>query len=213
MLARIAMMALIVTLGACTGTTYRTYDQTPAAENPLGRDVTYLVDKRLFRDPPGCVTVVAADGQDSPLFTAIEDALARHLSGRFSRVIGAKERRRLARQRVLDLGDARDRRTFARAEGCRAFALWRATEAASDYVLVWSRQRIGLEVAIVEEPGTVLWQATHVASRSDGGLPVSPLSVAFSAFEATRFHGDQDVPHSMIDDVLRRIFETLPDLR
>ena len=59
----------------------------------------------------------------------------------------------------------------------------------------------------------VLWKARHVANRSDGGLPFSIIGVAVAGFEAARFRADEDVPDSLIDDAVRRMMVTLPDVR
>ena len=61
--------------------------------------------------------------------------------------------------------------------------------------------------------GAELWRAAHQASRSEGTLPLSPMSVPIGAFSAGRFHGDADVFPSMADDVARRIVASLPDTR
>ena len=56
-----------------------------------------------------------------------------------------------------------------------------------------------------------LWKARHTASRSDGGLPLSPFSAPLSAFQAASLAGDDDVTPSMVEDVVRRLFATLPN--
>ena len=61
--------------------------------------------------------------------------------------------------------------------------------------------------------GRELWKARHQGIRSDGGLPLSPVSAAVSSFEATRFHLDDDITASLTDDVVRRLIATLPDTR
>ena len=56
----------------------------------------------------------------------------------------------------------------------------------------------------------ILWQARHTASRGDGGLPLSPIGLVLDTFRAGRFMGDRDMLASMIHDVVRRLFITLP---
>ena len=59
----------------------------------------------------------------------------------------------------------------------------------------------------------VVWQARHVATRSDGGVPLSPASAIVNIFQAASFQGDGDVNFSLADDAVRRIVKTLPDVR
>ena len=58
-----------------------------------------------------------------------------------------------------------------------------------------------------------LWQAAHSASRSDGTAPISPASIPVGLFSAGRFIGDRDMFPSMVDDTVRRLLISLPDLR
>ena len=60
---------------------------------------------------------------------------------------------------------------------------------------------------------SLLWRARHTGIRADGGLPTSFVSVAVHAALATRFAADQDVEPSLVDDVVRRLTATLPDMR
>ena len=63
------------------------------------------------------------------------------------------------------------------------------------------------------EPDRTLWKASHVARRSDGSLPLTPISAPIAIYEAGRFSNDQDILPSMIDDTLRRLVISLPDIR
>ncbi len=211
-------LAVVATLaGACAmTTTYQSYDDPPAdADDLLGRRIDYYADRALYTAPPDCVVVLPAEKDASArLASLVEPALARHLGGRFPRVIGPMERRRIARRLAVDLRDHGDRQHFARQTGCGAFVRWKVLDSADDYLLVWSRRRIGFEVAMFRgSDEKVLWKARHTGRRSDGTLPLSPLSLPFAAFEAGRFRSDDDILPSMIEDVARRIVVTLPDVR
>ena len=59
----------------------------------------------------------------------------------------------------------------------------------------------------------VIWKARHVANRSDGGVPFSLIGIAVAGLKATRLQADHDVPDSLIDDAIRRMMVTLPDVR
>lgn len=222
-LATLTGCLLVVGLGlsACVTTSYTSYEERDArqeaspAEAAFGRTVAFRLDDAIYAEPPECVALLAnPELAGTPFAEMVEGALARHLAAKVPRVFDALERRRAEHRLLLDLGDARDRDYFARATGCRAFVRWRTLEASSDFALVWSRRRVGLEVEMVRQADErVLWMASHVASRSDGGLPLSAVSVAYNAIEAARFRNDDDILPSMIDDVVRRIFVTFPDLR
>ena len=80
--------------------------------------------------------------------------------------------------------------------------------------LVWSQQSLSLtlELKSIRQEKT-LWAAHHKAKRSGGGLPLSPISAAVNAAKAGLHQADDDVTDSLIDDAIRRMIVTLPDLR
>ncbi len=205
---------LALSMSACVTTSYTEYGGANDAETPPDRRVAYYVDKALYTDPPECVVVAAVESADATRLAAnVESALARHLMMKVPRVIDARGRRRLERDLALDLSDTGDRRRFARTTGCGYFLTARI-EAGEDYIVVWAARRVGIEAALVRAAdGVAVWKASHAATRSDGGLPLSPFSAPIAAFEATMFHEDAEIVLSMVDDVVRRLFVTLPELR
>jgi len=215
MMARsLALGALLLALGGCAATEYRGYEDRSAAEGALaGRQVFYKVETSFYDRPPDCVVVLAPSGP-SEAAGLLEEALARHLAGRVARVIGPLERRRAERGLAIDLAAESGRRHYASASGCPTFLRARITDTGSDSALVWSGRRFGAELELVRAPGDVmLWQASHTASRADGGVPLSPLSLPVSIFSALRFGQDGDQFPSMVDDTVRRMVVTLPDMR
>ena len=52
-----------------------------------------------------------------------------------------------------------------------------------------------------------------MATRSDGGLPFSPVGVVVNAFWAARFQGDHEKFDTLIDDAARRILRTFPGVK
>jgi hypothetical protein len=207
-----ALVCLLLALGACTATEYRAYEERSPAEAPLaGRQVFYKVEPAFYDRSPDCVVVPAGPPEAAGL---LEEALARHLAGRVARVVGPLERRRAERGLALDLADENSRRHYASASGCPVFLRSRVSDSAGESALVWSGRRFGAELELVRVPGEVmLWQASHTASRSDGGVPLSPFSLPVSVFNALRFGQDTDQFPSMVDDAVRRMVVTLPDLR
>jgi hypothetical protein len=208
-----AMVCLLLALGACTATEYRAYEERSPAEAPLaGRQVFYKVEPAFYDRPPDCVVVLAPSGPPEAA-GLLEEALARHLAGRMARVVGPLERRRAERSLAVDLGDENGRKVFAAASGCPAFLQSRIIDTDSGSALVWSGRRFGAAVEMTRAADeAVLWQASHTASRSDGGVPLSPLSLPVSVFNALRFGQDSDQLPSMVDDVVRRMIVTLPRL-
>lgn len=196
-------------------TNQTSYKETTDPTSPLDRQVVYKLDRSFYEDPPACVVVMPSrDTINSQLALMIEESIARHLTMKVPRIISPTERRRLERELAVDLSSTDGRQRLGHAANCRGFLDWRTLEVADGYALVYSSRSFGLELEIRRlSVDAILWSASHVTQRWDGGIPLSPFSVAFSAFEATQFHTDKDILPSMVDDVVRRIFVTLPDLR
>ncbi len=207
-----AFIACLAVAG-CATTNQVPYDEA-GGENPFfERRVAFAVDEAFHRSPPDCAVVLPVA---APLKVAamVESALFRHLTGRLPRVIGPLERRRAVRRLAIDLTDPEGRRVLAANTRCSAFVRAIVTDWGDDNVLVWARRRFGLDVALARATdGATLWKARHASYRSDGGLPLSPFSFAFSALEAARFYADGDIAPSLVDDVVRRTVATLPDVR
>ena len=211
-------VAPLLFLAACAETTYVGYQGEEASPGMFSRQVEFKVSKAFYRDPPDCVVVLPSAASDKVQGDgrgrAIEAALARQLSDRVNRVIGPNERDRLDRRLALDLSRPSDRRVFARQVRCGFFVQAKPWGGASINAVIWTQARVGLEVMMTRAgDGAVLWQARHVATRSGGGLPLSPFSIVSNAFMAARLNADGDVPLSLIDDALRRMVRTLPNTR
>ncbi len=210
-------LGALVALAACAETRYVAYDaKGKEGVNPFDRTIEFKVANAFYKDPPDCAVVLPflVKGKPHRHARVIEDSLARHLSAKMNRVIGPMERRRLVRSMAVDLSHAGDRAAFARANRCRAFVEAKPWGGEDVYVLFWTQSRIGLDVTLSRAGDQrAVWRARHVATRSDGGLPLSPFSAAFSAFSAARLKSDGDVAFSLVDDAVRRMVKTLPDTR
>lgn len=170
----------------------------------------------LYRTVPGCVAVrpVGFDDVGRKIADIVENSIVRHARDRFDRVIGGATRRDLERKLAVDLSHDGDRRIFAGSTGCRYFLDISPWKSEDGYFLVWSRRSIGVSVRLTgADTEKLLWRARHVAHRQDGGLPLSPLGVLFDVARAGAFRADTDIPHSLADDLARRLFSTLPDMR
>jgi hypothetical protein len=201
-------------LAGCVQTTYTAHDGKPEQWSPFERQVRYRLESIYYADPPTCAFVLPAiRTSDAAVAALVEPAIARHLSQKVPSVIGPMARDRLTRQNAVDLNHDGDRRHFARQTKCPAYLAWRLLHRGDDYVIVWAQRRIGLELKLIRASDeSLLWQASHTALRWHGGLPISPASAVFAAADAARLQLDRDVLPSLIDDALRRMFVTLPEL-
>lgn len=181
----------------------------------MERDVRFTVNNTFYEDPPSCVTVLPSKTVSGEGWgRTVEKALARHLTQKVARVITPLERSRLERNEAWDLEDKRDRRRFALRQRCPAFAQAFVKSMDDDYMVIWTEKRVAMAIRLTRaSDDALLWQAEHAARRGDGGVPLSPISVATSAAMAGKFNMDKDVTPSLIDDGLRRIMVTLPDTR
>ena len=209
------LVLFALALSACTATTYRSHETKVQDTTLASHDVLFDIADGIYRDPPDCVTILSAPtGAPLGLAKIAERAAARHLREKVQRVIGPRSRHKAEQKLALDLSDRQDQKRFAKIENCRFFLT--IHEAISDdvYALVWSERSLTLALTIQRaRDGAVVWRATHSASRSDGGLPLSPFSLGGAAIRAGMLHGDQEALPSLLDDAMRRMFVTLPDMR
>lgn len=216
---RVVVPALLLLLGLAAGCAPPkpqavAYGQ--AAEQPFARDVEVAVSDGFYRDPPRCAVVLplAGDVRDRMTAHEVESAVAQHLHARLSRVIGPEGRQAAARRLAIDPTHPADQRVLAQALDCPHVVVVRPYGAADVNVIVWSQARLGLELELRRAgEKEALWRARHVATRSEGGLPVSPLSAVGEALFTARFRMDPELAPSLLSDALRRIVATLPDTR
>ena len=209
-------VALFVMASACTHVEYR---PTSAPKNnggtPFERVVNYQVQPQYYRTPPRCVAVLPSSlaHSDSLRARIIETAFARQLSFRVSRVIGPYETAQMARKMAVDLDTASGRRRFGILARCDTAVDISSKGFETTFVLVWAQANLSLSARLFRLRDDVeLWHGTHAANRSEGSIPLSPISIPVSAFSAGKFHSDQDVFPSMADDAARRLLASLPDV-
>jgi hypothetical protein len=209
---QIASIVVSLSLFGCTGSPL--VDRIdPYAEARRVAPVFQATDA-LYAESIPCVVIldpIAADGLGD---AELGEAVARQVSTRFDRVIRPVERRRLEQSRSLDPGHPEDLRRLAEAVGCGYAMSIVESPPGSVYALFWTRQTIGLTLTLRRvSDREVLWQASSEAARSDGGLPLSPLSALINAAEAGSMAADPELRASLTDDALRRIVGTLPEFR
>jgi len=210
------LVVMSVPLVGCGQTRYSGYDATSDQGSVFSRTVEFELTGTFYDDPPTCAVVMPFSGvsHDDPRALVVEESLARQLSGRFRRVIGPHERRRLVRDLAVDLADQRDRRTFAQVTKCGFLLESKPWGEGPVFALFWTQERVGMEVRLVRgADDVVVWKARHIAKRSEGGVPLSPLSAIYNLVSVGSFSIKQEVPVSLVDDATRRLAQTLPDTR
>jgi len=179
----------------------------------LQQYVVFDLNPRYHRDPPVCAVIRPADvkSASSVLAPLVDVAVATHAAGYLERVIAPRQRDRLVRKLAVDLNHPGDQLVFARSTGCRAVLTWRLIEATQTYAVSLSTRRVGLELVLRRfDQAEPLWQAQHIAERSDGGLSLNPFGLLIDSVRAGRFNANRDIMPSMIHDVVRRMLTTLP---
>jgi hypothetical protein len=212
----VCLLVLFIALEACNTTHVAPYRNQASAEGdivPYARVVEVELDRQFFRDQPDCVLVIPMPGapHSAPFSELMEKYFALHLGFRFGRVVHGFERDRMAAKAGLDLTVRDDRIRFHERVTCGFEVEFRLIQAHAVFALVWAQLSLGLEARLSRaRDGRVLWQARHTATRSDGGIVVSPLGALTSAVEAVALASDRDQLVSLVADVTRRLTATLP---
>lgn len=206
---------LIILLTACNSTNYYNYTETPKRENIFSRDVYYSLGDNYYFTSPNCVFIISTSSPQVPkgFQNIMAEAIATKLRRYYRRVIDLNERQMLERELGLVARDSIGIKQFARLENCPVYLAWNFYQVGNTHLLIWSQRQIGLNVKLVRAfDQSVLWQASHTTSRSSGAPPFSLLSVPIAAVDAHLFKHDKDHIPSMIDDLVRRLFITLPKI-
>jgi hypothetical protein len=210
------IVAMTMMLTACAQTTYVDLKKDEPIPGSPVRTVGVQIDRAFINEFPDCTIILEPETgpglqQFKPL---VEEALGRHLTRRFTRVIDAVERRQITRQSALDLRHPQDRQDLAKIAQCDTFLRARVVGPGKTYLVVWSQVQIGIEVTMMRaHDKKLLWRARHMADRSEGGIPFSPLGVVIDAYSSVRFTSDREIEESVIDDAVRRLVRSIPNSR
>lgn len=219
---RSALAAILLTAG-CSRVVNVAHDsdaRNAAQLDPFASVVEYDIDPAIVIDTPrrvciGSVTTSAEPPKsDDPAQTGKIARERQELPAMLQRSLEAH-----ARMRFEDLDIAVTARKSgedpvqAALDGCTYLLTADLVEDDEIYSLFWSRRRLGVELrlAAVDSDQTV-WSARHVDSRNEGSLPLDPVSLVISVVRTQDFASDRDILPSMVDDVMRRLFATFPDL-
>jgi len=208
-------IVLIALLSGCYTTQYSKFGEQNTSELPIGKIVRYDIQDKFFRNPPDCIAVMPVSGYGPPdLKRLVAKTVARHLMQKVPRVISPSERNMIAVKQALDLSDKNDREVFIEKAKCSHFAQLNINKVDDTYALVWASKSIGISIKIVSNGHSIpIWQAAHLVSRGDGGLPLSPFSIGAAMVKAGISHGETDTYPSMVDDCVRKMFIKFPDIR
>jgi hypothetical protein len=220
--ARSALAAVVLTAGCSQVVNIeRNTDAHNLAQlNPFGSVVEYDVDPALVIDVPhrvciGPVTISAHQPKPDdrpPSPTSAQQWT--ELPGMLQRSFEAHARVRLEDLDIAVIASkAGEDPIQAALDGCTYLLTADLVEDNEIYTLFWSRRQVGVELrlAAVESDQTV-WSARHVDARNEGSLPLDPLSLVVSVVRTQDFASDSDILPSMIDDVMRHLFATFPEL-
>jgi hypothetical protein len=208
------MLLTMAMLHACV-TQYATI---PVASTAIGENVArHGLRDDFLRDPPACVIVLPVKKPGTPLRAAryVEASVERFLAIRFDRVLAGSHRDRQVRHLALDLARPADLQVFAKNLDCHHAMTVTLGGGGLSYAVIWAERRVGLDLRLtrIGDLASPLWWARDEGARGDGGLPFSPLGVASALLRAGRVAGDDDQERSLLDDVLRRMTRSLPDVR
>jgi len=207
------VLFLSVFISGCARTEYKPYSESEGSPIEMSRTVNFYVSPALGEGSSQCVLVLPPPEYNSSNFIGhIEKVLVRHLSDRFSFVVGGRARDARAANLAFDLTILADQMDFAEAIDCDSIFEYQILLPKYNYMLVWSEVRIGVEARLFRQrDGLDLWKARHVARRSAGGLSFSPFGLVVNAYDANAFSSDGDVVESVAEDLMRRLFKTMPN--
>jgi hypothetical protein len=175
--------------------------------------VTHTVDRSVFYEAPDCVAIHSSGDAHPTLVRVVEPALERHLAPLFGHVMDGNQVWEFTGAYGLNLDDPEDWQRFGEAADCNTIVRWAAPEATSEFAGIWARQRLVLQIELVRaSDGRSLWMATSATERSDGGLPFTPVAAIVGAVRASNLQANSQILPSMVDDVLRQAFATLPPM-
>lgn len=198
---------------ACGCATSSSYDANSSGDPPIPflRHVEADIRPDLTGQEVDCVAVLPwREGGDLPIAELVDASMMRHVRLRFPRIVAQDRVASTLETHGFSTGSAEERERLGRLLGCPLLLQAGLHRAEADYLLLWTRYRLGMEISLRRAgDDVVLWRARHVAERLDGTLPLSIASIAVSVLSAGRSANDNDVVHSLVDDLTRRIFETL----
>ena len=198
----------------CVNTTYHDLKNNEKAGQYTDRKVFFWLSEAIYKNLYECVFVIPAGGTVSPLSPLLEASLERHLYEKFEKVMGTQVVKRITDHSLIKPKTGIGSRNFAQKTRCPASASIKLKGFKDDFLMFWAQKSLTIEISLMDaKTGDTLWVANHQASRSDGALPLSPISAVTSVARAMRLSGDYDQFESIIDDAVRRMAKTIPNMK
>ena len=107
------------------------------------------------------------------------------------------------------LNDNSDPKTLLSKTDCDALISGQIYRFTNKSYVAASSTEVGLDLAIANSEGEVIWSGRHLATSRDGSLPFSPLSLLSGVFLA-QANASDEVALQMVDAAVRRLVDTLP---
>jgi len=216
------MIIGLIALSACSNVSYvdhgssKTMDRETEDPSAFSRKVNFYLGRAFYETPPACVMVLPIHLKKINRKTAsiVEDAVSRHATTRFDKTITARHVNFVARKRAFDPTHKGDQKQMSRALRCDAQLEIKTVGVENFYAVVWTDLSVAIQLTLIRSrDGVILWRGKHKARRADGGLPLTLVGMGAGAFSAGKLASDTDVLPSMIDDAVRRVMVSLPDIR
>lgn len=191
--------------------------QTPAkkkvaaitTEEQLLSEVQYTIAEEKFDSDIKCIAVgkieLADDSEDFSELNKVE-SVRRTLVGNLF-----QQNYTQVPLKTVDalLSDGADTRTLLSQTSCDAVISGQIYRFANKSYVAASSTEVGLNLAITNIEGEVIWSGRHLATSRDGSLPFSPLSLLSGVFLA-QANASDEVALQMVDAAVRRLVDTLP---
>ncbi len=216
--AKLAFVALLgVTLAGCsTRYVQRSGDAPPATDaiqGALAPEVSYRIETAQWTPAPQCIVVLPLTARDADLnkLEWVRRGFYAHLAPKGYRLVEmARVDDWLARQAK---GTRPDLAILGRDLQCTHILEAEVFSFEKGFFAIFSKLKLGAKARLTRaSDGALLWEAEHTAQLQDGGLPLSPVGAASGLFSAGRNLADEQT-HRVIDDLARRLFNTLPDAK
>jgi hypothetical protein len=207
----VAIIILVFFTG-CTRTQYVPLGNENASPISPFRQVGFKKAPSLDENFPRCTIILKTETGPGlqKLGPIVEEALSRHLSRKLGRVVDSSDRAIVAQRAALDLVHKSDVQALAQLTNCSTYIRSRVIGSGKTNLLVWSQVQVGIEVAMVRATDEdVQWRARHMAQRSDGGVPLTPIGAIVDTYSSIKFSSDGEIIESIIDDTIRRIVRSL----
>ena len=212
------MVIVVILLGGfgqgCVNTTYHDLRNNEKSKQNIGRKVFFWSSDAIYKNLYECVFLIPTGGRISPLTPLLEASLERHLYEKFEKVMGTQVVKRITDHSLIKPETEKGSRKFSRKTRCQTSATIKLKGFKDDFLMFWAQKSLTIEISLKDaKTGDTLWMASHQAARSDGALPLSPLSAMTSVARAIRLSGDSDQFESIVDDAVRRMAKTIPTMK